>query len=145
MGRRNSLATFPMAAGVAREMRQKLRMPPEAETMAVFDRDGWRCRWCESRVISIKALKRMAMACPSSFRHGKANEACHGLAMCCAVSLDHVVPHSRGGTNQRDNLITACWPCQFGRGNDTIDRLHLADPRDRQPVIDEWVGCRWFR
>lgn len=32
------------------------------------------------------------------------------------LTLDHVIPHSRGGANAAANLITACRPCNDRRG-----------------------------
>lgn len=55
-------------------------------------------------------------------------------------SHDHVVPRSWGGSNELDNLVTACWPCQFGRGNARLEDCGLIDPRDRAPVVDDWDG-----
>ncbi|WP_425342692.1 HNH endonuclease [Piscinibacter koreensis] len=57
-----------------------------------------------------------------------------------AASLDHVVPHSRGGTHELSNLVTACYCCQFGRGEWTLAESELADPRHREPIVDGWDG-----
>ena len=32
------------------------------------------------------------------------------------LTLDHLVPHSKGGTNEASNLVTACLRCNAGRG-----------------------------
>lgn len=34
-----------------------------------------------------------------------------------ALTLDHIVPRSRGGTDEPDNLILACWSCNSSKGN----------------------------
>ncbi|PYC66640.1 hypothetical protein C7C45_24155 [Micromonospora arborensis] len=34
-----------------------------------------------------------------------------------ATTADHIVPLSKGGTNQLSNLRPACGPCNYGRGN----------------------------
>ncbi|MFJ8152239.1 HNH endonuclease [Streptomyces sp. NPDC094468] len=34
-----------------------------------------------------------------------------------AETADHIVPLSRGGTNDIENLRPACGPCNFSRGN----------------------------
>lgn len=33
-----------------------------------------------------------------------------------SLSLDHVVPRSKGGSNSEDNLVTACQPCNSSKG-----------------------------
>jgi len=33
------------------------------------------------------------------------------------LSLDHVKPHSKGGSNHADNLVTCCCRCNSSRGN----------------------------
>ncbi len=56
--------------------------------------------------------------------------------------LDHVIPYARGGGNGPDNLVTACWPCNFGRGSYSLEEVGLADPRGRPPVLDGWDGLK---
>ena len=49
-----------------------------------------------------------------------------GLACCycgegiedgAKLTLDHLTPHSQGGKNSADNLVTACHRCNSSRGN----------------------------
>ena len=49
-----------------------------------------------------------------------------GLACCycgdsvengAKLSLDHVQPHSKGGSNEAENLVTCCSRCNSARGN----------------------------
>ena len=35
------------------------------------------------------------------------------------LSIDHVIPESKGGTLDRDNLATACMSCNLKKGNKT--------------------------
>lgn len=42
---------------------------------------------------------------------------CGASALSVAISLDHVVPRVAGGSNQPDNLVTACKPCNEARRN----------------------------
>lgn len=54
--------------------------------------------------------------------------------------VDHVQPVCQGGTNDTENLITSCEPCNQGKGGKTIeqsapteaDRLRLAQERNEQ-------------
>jgi 5-methylcytosine-specific restriction endonuclease McrA len=53
----------------------------------IYRRDGGRCVWCD--------------------RHLDMRDA----------TLDHVTPKSAGGGNTQQNLVLACSPCNFSRGN----------------------------
>ena len=43
-----------------------------------------------------------------------------------ALTLDHVIPHSHGGSNEAENLITACRRCNSSRGNRSITEFARA-------------------
>lgn len=121
------------------------RMPPAAVVREVYQRDFWTCRWCGTPIIADKPIKAMHRLFPATFEKGTTNDSMHGLMLSSRVSLDHVLPHSFGGTNDIENLVTSCWPCQFGRGNDLIERLGLSDPRERDPIPTGWDGCSRFK
>ncbi len=116
-----------------------LRMPSGAATKALFARDGWRCRFCDCRVVPPKARSAMRAALPGAIPWSD-TEGFHGAFYALSASVDHVVPHSAGGTNEEDNIVTACWSCQFGRGAWSLDEVGLLDPRHRAPIKDEWDG-----
>lgn len=90
----------------------KTRGDASAKTKyAVFQRDGWLCRFCDIRVIDPRVRKRLSELFVD-FRWGRRNLDKHA---CLAVlaSHDHVVPRQWGGSNEEYNLVTACWSCQF--------------------------------
>lgn len=45
----------------------------------------------------------------------------HGACVYCLrqdnLTLDHLRPHSKGGSNEASNLVTACLRCNSARGN----------------------------
>ena len=41
------------------------------------------------------------------------------------MTVDHIVPLMRGGTNEFDNLIAACDPCNYKKGNRRIEYLKV--------------------
>jgi hypothetical protein len=41
------------------------------------------------------------------------------------LTLDHVVPQSRGGENSWENLVTACGPCNQRKANRTPDEANM--------------------
>lgn len=121
--------------------RAKERMPSTRIERMVFERDGWRCRFCGIRIVAKQAIKVLDRVFPNVVRWSQTRDAgkhCAFRALCC--SLDHLVPHSRGGDNALDNLVAACSPCQFGRNQWTIEEVGISDPRLRQPVVDSWDG-----
>lgn len=54
---------------------------PRALVLAVFQRDGFKCRYC-----------------------GFAGDSAW-------FEVEHVKPRSRGGCDELSNLVVACWPC----------------------------------
>ena len=120
--------------------RISVRMPSTSIAISIFQRDGWRCRYCGSKVISRKARDVFTKQFPSETHWVKAQYMRHASLDSQSASLDHILPHSRGGNNAEENLVTACGPCQFGRNCWTLEEVGFNDPRERQPVVDVWDG-----
>lgn len=59
--------------------------------LEVFRRDGYRCFYCGFHA-DTEADKK-------------------------ALTLDHIIPRSKGGSDKRKNLVTACQPCNQRKGN----------------------------
>src|SRR3954454_1753926 len=54
------------------------------------------------------------------------------------LTLDHVIPRSRGGESVWENVVTACAPCNLRKGNRTLEESGLelqTQPRPPQPVL----------
>jgi len=52
------------------------------------------------------------------------------------LTLDHVVPRSRGGKNSWTNLVTCCSPCNIKKGNKTPDEaLMKLHTKPYEPTI----------
>jgi 5-methylcytosine-specific restriction endonuclease McrA len=54
------------------------------------------------------------------------------------LTLDHVVPRSRGGESTWENVVTACAPCNHKKGDRTLEESGLTLrrlPRPPQPVL----------
>jgi hypothetical protein len=119
----------------------RLDAPSPATTRMVFNRDGWRCRYCGLRVVDRWALKLLSQALPDTFPWGNRNGNSHPATVVLAATPDHVNPRSQGGGHDLENLVTSCGTCQYqAKGACTLDELGLADPRGRQPVVDDWDG-----
>ena len=52
----------------------------------------------------------------------------------CRLTLDHVVPRSRGGDSVWENVVTACGPCNLRKGDRLLEEtpMHLSDSRRRR-------------
>ena len=54
------------------------------------------------------------------------------------LTLDHVVPRSRGGSSVWENVVTSCAPCNLRKGNRLLEEAGLVlrhPPRPPQPVL----------
>lgn len=124
-----------------KQERIEKRMPPARVEVEIFERDDWRCRFCDTRVISRDARKVFIRELPDEVTHWTTSEYTrHTALLVLAASLDHIMPHSRGGTNDENNLVTACASCNYARGAWTLEEVRLSDPRDRAPIADRWDG-----
>jgi 5-methylcytosine-specific restriction endonuclease McrA len=72
----------------------------------IFARDGNRCQYCGKKFSSSE------------------------------LSLDHVVPISRGGKSTWENVVCACLPCNVKKGNKLLTETGLQIKR--QPVRPRW-------
>lgn len=45
------------------------------------------------------------------------------------LTLDHVVPRSRGGDSVWENVVTACAPCNLRKGDRLLDEVAMSLPR----------------
>ena len=54
------------------------------------------------------------------------------------LTLDHVVPRSRGGDSVWENVVTSCAPCNLRKGNRLLEEVSMKlmrPPRPPQPVL----------
>jgi 5-methylcytosine-specific restriction endonuclease McrA len=54
------------------------------------------------------------------------------------LTLDHVVPRSRGGESVWENVVTACAPCNHRKGDRTLEEARMelrTPPRAPAPVL----------
>lgn len=115
---------------------------PFAETVAVFQRDCWTCRYCGGRTIAPPVLRVLSRLHPDRFPYHpnwKAGQV-HPAYLLLSTTLDHVFPGGRGGSwSASENLVVACWPCNSGKADFTLDELgwELLDEAD---VCSDWDG-----
>ena len=54
------------------------------------------------------------------------------------LTLDHVIPRSRGGESIWENVVTSCAPCNLRKGNRLLHEIHMElphAPRVPAPVL----------
>lgn len=72
------------------------------------------------------------------------------------LTLDHVIPQSKGGPNTWDNLVTACKPCNGEKADMTVEEYGHAHPNPKRPhylmlmkkvdydIPEEWKDFLYF-
>lgn len=87
---------------------------PRFRKLALFNRDGWRCQYCD------KCLSKDT------------------------ATVDHVMPSSRGGKTSWHNCVAACKPCNKKKANNTPEEAKmrlLKQPSDPLPTHFWEVSC----
>lgn len=110
--------------------------PSIRERRALYEADGWHCRYCQVEVIDPEARKRLVeLLNPfGSPLWGKTDISRHAALLNLSASYDHVEPNSETGNASKNNLVTACWYCQFGKMAAPLSMLGLQNPSLRPPL-----------
>ena len=93
--------------------------------LSVFQRDGFRCRYCGRRVVMPPVLRLLSICFGEIFPyhlHGKMDVS-HLAFWRDVSSCDHLIPVARGGTSEAENLVTACYMCNSIKQNWLVDEL----------------------
>ena len=129
---------------LAKELRVKERMPNSVEKAQVHQRDGYHCRFCGMPVVRSTTRKLIHQAYPQAVIWGSKEIQQHAAFQAMWAQYDHIVPHAHGGTNDLQNLVLTCAPCNFGRAGYTLQEVAVTDPRARLPVQSQWDGLERF-
>ena len=132
-------------AKIAKAHRLSARMPNKNGLTVLVRRDGFHCRFCGIPVIraEIRSLIRKSYPEALPWAAGNANQ--HAGFQALWLTYDHLLPHSRGGSSELDNVVVACQPCNCGRSERTLEEVGLTDPRLRDPIRSTWDGLERFR
>ena len=118
------------------------RMPAASVEADICRRDGYRCCFCGCRVVLKGARSIMRRLIPDAIPGGAADKNKQAAFYALTATVDHLVPHAKGGDNSLGNLLTTCQPCNFGKGNWLIEEIGFLGPRSYPPVADAWDGLR---
>jgi 5-methylcytosine-specific restriction endonuclease McrA len=136
---------FDVARPVVAVEPDPVRSPAKLEA-EVFKRDGYRCRYCGLRLVPMVVLKAFSnVVGRDAFRPTGKNMERHGMVFAFRGIADHVMPWKLGGRTDLDNLVSACWSCNYGKSGYTVEQLGVDDPRGRPvSVSDGWDGLKSF-
>jgi 5-methylcytosine-specific restriction endonuclease McrA len=116
-----------------KKFRGKLdKTPSRALETQVFLRDGYRCRYCQTRVLDFKVFQKMEkLVGEENFRaRARTNDLRHGITFFFRATADHVVPLKGGGRTSIENLVTACWNCNIGKLDALLYQMRIEDPKN---------------
>jgi hypothetical protein len=80
----------------------------------VFKRDDFRCRYCGAN------------------------------AMQSLIEVDHVIPASKGGTDDAANLVAACWDCNHGKSDVPLEDRRLSEPTPAEALGEHAKQIRTY-
>jgi 5-methylcytosine-specific restriction endonuclease McrA len=104
---RSAHAEFPVPSVIRRRTYINVRRRREASGMKrlrIYMRDKFRCQYCGDKKAAVE------------------------------LTLDHILPRSRGGDNSPLNIVTACVGCNTRKGNRTPDEA-------RMPLLTSQSAC----
>lgn len=106
-GERSEIGLHPIVASRGRAHARAADPAPALTNSALFARDRMLCLYCGN-----------------PFHRGE-------------LTRDHVVPISRGGRDEWQNVVTACWHCNVRKGNRTPGQAGM--PLLAVPYRPSWV------
>lgn len=125
---------------ISENLRDRIRSPRKIQNI-VFERDGYKCRYCGNRLISQEFIKLFIKKLNSPvFQKGGTNLTTHSIIHISWPVADHVIPWNQGGRTDLDNLVSACATCNYGKDGNTLEQIGIDNPFDREPIKDNWLG-----
>jgi 5-methylcytosine-specific restriction endonuclease McrA len=92
----------------------KTKSKPRFSKGNIFLRDSFTCQYCETPITRVQS------------------------------TLDHVLPQSHGGKTTWDNIVTACWPCNHGKGNSLKPRpIRMPYKPDYYELVSKRKKLSW--
>jgi 5-methylcytosine-specific restriction endonuclease McrA len=129
---------------VSKDKRDQTKVSTKVERQ-IIERDNYCCQYCGIPLIHTSEIVKLQKMfgrdqLPRRKQGAGGVEARHGIFSLCQATFDHVEPHQIGGKNSAENLISSCFPCNFGKKDWTLEQLGLTDPRTHQIRRDGWHG-----
>jgi 5-methylcytosine-specific restriction endonuclease McrA len=105
----------PLVIRLTRFVHVPRRFRRQVTNTFLFARDRYRCQYCARTGAELKPRE--------------------------SLTRDHLIPISRGGSNEWTNVVTACSPCNARKGNRLPDEIGM-HPLNR-PVEPHFVHLSW--
>jgi hypothetical protein len=99
--------------------------PSESVIVSIYKRDRFHCRYCGAKVIPTQIMRLISELFPDQFPYHpnwKGGQT-HPAIASRSPSLDHVAPWAKGGGNEPENLVCACWVCNQIKGELSLEQL----------------------
>jgi 5-methylcytosine-specific restriction endonuclease McrA len=113
----------PMVFSLVSLLERDAQRSPDGFAKEIFRRDGFLCRYCGLRVIPKQVFAAFARAVGvEAFRATGTNDERHGVVLAFRANVDHVLPWKLGGATAPENLVTACWSCNYGKAGYAIEQ-----------------------
>ena len=115
------------------------------DSMRVFRRDGFIDRYTGVRMVFPGTLRLLSSRLPEAFRFHKNWKMAesHYAFWELSPTIDHVLPVTRGGTDDFDNLVTTSMARNSAKANFTLDELGWSLVEAGR--LEDWDGLLgWF-
>lgn len=137
---RKKTLNIPIPKLISEELRDSIRSPKKIQD-EVFKRDGYRCRYCNNKLISQEFIRLFIKKLNFPlFQRDKTNLKTHGIIHISWPVADHVIPWNQGGRTDLNNLVSSCATCNYGKDGYTLEQIGIENPFFRQPIVDNWNG-----
>ena len=107
--------------------------------LEVWNRDNWHCRYCHKPIFYAPALKLLNKINPEhNYFHpnGKKGEMLD-LFIDSWASVDHIKPFAKGGVDEIENYVSACWQCNLKYGDIEVGQ---GKPVPKEIFESDWDG-----
>lgn len=126
----------------------------------ILKRDNYRCQYCGCRLIVREVWEYLEKLSSShgrnlikklNQRQGVKDIDVSGLVFATWPFLDHVIPHKRRGSTTAENLVAACFACNYGKDNYTCEELGIFNPLNNKKMAivyadsSQWRGLENYR
>lgn len=144
LGEHDAAKTIAKSKAPFKPQKASGRHYTKKDELEVYWRDGFIDRYTSQKLVHPAVLRLLHLELPECFpfqKNWKFTE-CHFVFWELSPTVDHILPQSRGGTDEIDNWVTASQITNSAKANWTLTELgwQLQKPGN----VDEWDGLSTF-